>query len=88
MSRRRGVVLGAGGFVGAARYALATPAYGFYYGGGVQWRNVLPGWDVGAEVRFDDSIAREHLLPSDPQSSRPTSFYDIWGAMISVSHSF
>ncbi len=65
------------GFVRAARYALATP-----------WRNVLPRWDVGVEVRFDDSIAREHLLPSDPQSSRPTSFYDIWGAMLSISRSF
>jgi hypothetical protein len=75
-------------FLGAARYALATPAYGIYYGVGLQWRNVLPGWDLGVDVKYDDSIARDHLLPSDPQSPRPDSFYDVWGGNFSVSYHF
>jgi hypothetical protein len=75
-------------FLGAARYALATPAYGFYYGAGAQWRNVLPGWDLGVDFRYNDSVARDHLLPSDPQSVRPDSFYDIWGGTVSVSYHF
>lgn len=76
------------GFIGAARYALATPAYGVYYGAGLQWRNVLPGWDIGADFRYNDSIARDHVLPTDPQSARPDSFYDVWGGTFSVSYHF
>ena len=77
-------------YVGAARYALATPAYGIYYGLGLQYRNVLPGWDVGVDVRYDDSIARDHLLPSDPPNVGPRndSFYDVWGAVFTISRKF
>jgi hypothetical protein len=75
-------------FLGAARYALGTPAYGFYYGVGAQWRNVLPGWDVGVDLRYDDTLARDHLLPSDPQGPRPDSFYYVLGAVFSVSYHF
>ena len=77
-------------FLGAARYALATPAYGFYYGLGVQYRNVLPGWDVGIDVRYDDSIARDHLLPGDPPNvgQRNDSFYDVTAAVLTISRKF
>jgi hypothetical protein len=75
-------------FLGAARYALGTPAYGFYYGVGAQWRNVLPGWDVGVDLRYDDTLARDHLLPGDPTGSRPDSFYYVLGAVFSVSYHF
>jgi hypothetical protein len=75
-------------FLGAARYDLTTAAYGVYYGAGVQWRNVLPGWDVGADFRFNDSIARDRLRPGEPQGPRPDSFYDIWGGTFSVSYHF
>ncbi len=80
--------LAVGAFLGAARYSLGTPAYGFYYGGGIQWRNVVPGVDVGAEFHFADSVARDHLLPSDPVSARPDSFYDVWGTILSASYHF
>ena len=64
-------------FLGAARYDLATPAYGFYYGVGLQWRDLLPHVDASIDLRYYDSVARDHVLPSDPQSShRPDSFYD------------
>ena len=33
-------------FLGASRYDLATPAYGYYLGAGVQWRDILPGFDL------------------------------------------
>src|SRR5581483_8601859 len=75
-------------FLGAARYALGTPAYGFYYGVGAQWRNVLPGWDVGVDLRYDDTLARDHLLPTDPQGPRPDSFYYVLGAIFSISYHF
>ena len=74
-------------FLGASRLGLATPAYGYYYGAGVQWRNLLPGIDVGVDLRYGDKIARDKLLPSDPPSTkRPDSFYDLTGATLSISY--
>ena len=74
-------------FVGAARYDLATPAYGYYYGLGVQWRNVLPNVDVGVDLRYADKIARDKLLASDPSSNpRPDSFYDVTGGTLSLTY--
>ena len=80
--------LAADAYFGAARYALATPAYGFYYGLGLEWRNVLPHLDIGVDFRYDDSIARDHLLPSDPHVNRPDSFYDIWGGIAKLTYHF
>lgn len=74
-------------FVGASRLDLATPAYGYYYGAGVQWRNLLPNVDLGLDLRYGDKIARDKLLPSDPPSTkRPDSFYDLTGATLSLSY--
>ena len=74
-------------FLGASRLDLATPAYGYYYGAGVQWRNLLPHTDVGIDLRYGDKIARDKLLPSDPPSEkRPDSFYDLTGATLSISY--
>lgn len=53
-------------FLGAARYDLATPAYGYYGGLGVQWRDILPRVDLALDARFADKVARDKLLPSDP----------------------
>ena len=77
-------------FIGAARYSLATPAYGIYYGAGLQWRNLLPGWDVGADYRYADSVARDHLLPGDPPNvgGRNDSFYNISTFTFSLSRHF
>ena len=74
-------------FLGASRLDLATPAYGYYYGAGVQWRNLLRDVDVGLDLRYGDKIARDKLLPSDPPSTkRPDSFYDLTGATLSLSY--
>ncbi len=80
--------LALGVFLGAARYDLATPAYGFYYGLGLQWRDVLPHVDIGFDLRYYDSVARDHVLPSDPQSARSDSFYDISGGVLSLTYHF
>ena len=78
-------------FAGAARYSLATPAFGWYLGGGPQWRNILPGWDLGADYRYGIKVARLRELPTDPAplaANRPDSFYDITSLSLYVSHKF
>ncbi len=77
-------------FLGAARYDLATPAFGFYYGAGVQWRNLFPSWDLGFDYRYANSVARDHLLPSDPPNvgGRTDSFYNISIFTLSISRHF
>lgn len=80
--------LAVGAFLGAARYDLATPAYGIYGGIGAQWRDVLPGWDLGLDFRYAMKVARDRLLPSDPASARPDLFYDIDSATLSISRRF
>jgi hypothetical protein len=74
-------------FFGAARYDLATPAYGYYFGVGAQWRDVLPHFDLNLDLRYADKVARDKLLSSDAAiTPRPDSFYDITGATLSLSY--
>ncbi|MEJ0037618.1 MAG: capsule assembly Wzi family protein [Gammaproteobacteria bacterium] len=76
-------------FIGASRYDLATPAYGLYLGAGVQWRDIVPGWDVGVDVRQAKKVARDHLLPNDPSSAlRPDSFYSVTSTSLSITKRF
>lgn len=77
-----------GGFLGAARLDLATPAYGYYFGAGIQFRDVMPGWDLGIDLRYGDKVARDNLLPTDPQGGSPDNFYDIGGASLYFSRRF
>ncbi len=76
-------------FLGASRYAAATPAYGFYYGAGIQWRDVLPHWDVGVDYRYAAKVDRVRTLPTDPQGGyRPDAYYDISMATFYISRKF
>jgi hypothetical protein len=76
-------------FVGAARYDLATPAYGYYLGAGFQWRNLFKHVDVGVDYRYADKVARDKLLPSDPATEpRPDEFFDISGTAFSITYRF
>jgi len=77
-------------FLGFARYNLATPAYGMYLGAGLQYRNVLPGFDLGWDVRYADNIQRDHLLKSDPPDvgARNDSFYNVLSSTVFVSYHF
>lgn len=75
-------------FMGAARLDLATPAYGYYLGGGLQLKAFVADWDLGIDVRFGDKIARDNLLPTDPQGGRPDNFYDLQGLAVYLSKRF
>jgi hypothetical protein len=75
-------------FAGVDRYNLATPAYSVYAGVGVTWRDVLPHWDLSADLRHAQNIARDHVLPTDPQTTRPEEFYKIDGGVFYLSRRF
>lgn len=75
-------------FLGAARLDLATPAHGYYVGGGLQVKDLIAGWDLGVDLRLYDKLARDNLLPSDPQGGRPDNFYDLTGVSIYLSRRF
>lgn len=76
------------GFIGAARLSLATPAYGYYLGGGVELKELLRAWDLGLDVRLGDKIARDNVLPTDPQGNREDSFYDLRGVSLYLRYRF
>jgi hypothetical protein len=82
----------AGLFAGVDRYDLATPAYSLYGGLGLQWRDFiarwLPNWDLGFDFRFAQNIARDRVLPSDPQGNRPDSFYKISSGVLYLERRF
>ncbi len=76
-------------FVGAARYSLATPAYGLYLGAGVQWRQFMPGWDLGLDFRNVVKANRQRDLRSDPQGGAgPYSFTSTYSYTLYVSRRF
>ena len=76
------------GFLGAARLDLATPAYGYYLGGGLQLKEVTPNLDLNLDLRYGDKVARDNLLPTDPQGGSPDNFYDITGLSLYLSYRF
>jgi hypothetical protein len=75
-------------FAGAARLDLDTPAHGYYLGGGLQIKELWPRWSLGLDLRLGDKLARDNLLPSDPQGGRPDNFYDLSGLTIYLSRGF
>ena len=75
-------------FLGAARLDLATPAYGYYLGTGVQLKELWPSWSVSVDLRYGDKVARDNLLPSDPQGGKPDNFYDLSGVSVYLSRRF
>jgi len=76
-------------FIGAARYAALTPAYGFYYGAGLQWRNIVRHWDLGIDFRYATKVDRVRSLPGEPQGGyRPDAFYNITLGTLYVSRKF
>jgi hypothetical protein len=76
-------------FAGAARLDLDTPAYGWYLGGGVQLKDLWPRWNLGVDLRFGDKLARDNVLPTDPQGgNRPDTFYDLTGVSVYFGRGF
>ena len=74
-------------FAGAARYSLATPGYGLYLGAGLQWRHVLPHWDVGIDYRNVIKADRVADLPTDPVNGAYT-YHSFYTWTLYVSRSF
>ena len=79
--------LSIGGFIGAARLDLATPAYGYWLGGALEY-DFSPHWAVSFDLRIGDKLARDNLLPAVDQGSRPDNFYDLRGFALYLSHRF
>lgn len=77
-----------GFFLGAARYNVATPAYSEYAGLGGLWRDILPKWDLGLDLRYAQNVARDHVLASDVQGPRPETFYKIETGLLYLSRRF
>jgi hypothetical protein len=75
-------------FLGAARLDLATPAYGYYLGTGVQLKELWPSWSLNVDLRYGDKIARDNVLPSDPRGGKPDNFYDLSGVSVYLSRRF
>ncbi len=75
-------------FAGAARYNTQTPAYGYYLGGGAQWRDVRPRWDLNLELRYGDKLAHDERDANGQLEGNSDVFSDVLGAMLSVSRRF
>ena len=75
-------------FAGVARYNLATPAYSVYGGMGLQWRGILPKWDLNADFKYAQNVARDHVLATDVQGVRAESFYKIESVTLYLSRRF
>ncbi|MGE0114763.1 MAG: capsule assembly Wzi family protein [Steroidobacteraceae bacterium] len=77
-------------FFGVGRYQFGAPAFGYYWGGGLQWMNVLPKWDVGLDLRHYDKLSRNRVLPNDPPYTieRPRIHFDIKGYAVYASRRF
>ncbi len=47
-----------------------------------------PGWDLSIDLRLGDKLARDNVLPTDPQGGRPDNFYDLTGVSVYLSRRF
>ena len=84
---RYGPTFAASLFFGAARYDALTPAYGWYGGAGVQWRELWKNWDAGVDYRIGDHMVR-NKTPGEPVIIWPNAFYTIQGPSIYMSRRF
>lgn len=75
-------------FAGAARLDLATPAYGYFLGGGAERKDLWPRWNLGFDFRYGDKLARDNVLPTDPGGAGDDNFYGITGLAVYLSRRF
>jgi hypothetical protein len=82
--------LALGAFIGASRYDVnSLAANGYYWGAGLQWMNLLRGWNLGLDVRHNEKLTRTKLLRSDVDPDDRHGFYfDTNGVAIYVSRRF
>ena len=53
-----------------------------------QLKELWPSWSLAIDVRLGDKLARDNLLPTDPQGGRPDNFYDLQGLSVYLSRRF
>lgn len=82
--------LAASTFFGVGRYQFGAPAFGYYFGAGLQWLNMVPDWDFGVDWRNYDKLSRNRVLPDDPPNTieRPRIHFDVKGYAAYVSRRF
>jgi len=77
-----------GVFGGAARLDLATPAYGWYVGGGIELKKIVENWILNIDVRLGDKLARDNLLPGEERDGSPDNFHDLTSVSVYLSRRF
>jgi hypothetical protein len=55
---------------------------------GAQWRDVVRGFDLNLDLRTSDKIARDSLLPGDPDSVWGDVIYQLYSANLYLSYRF
>lgn len=88
---RLGRHLAIGGFLGIGRYNVRLPAVGYYLGLGLQYRNILPKWDVGIDFKTYDKLGRDKVFKDDQTTAYatpPRNYYDIRGIALYISRNF
>lgn len=84
---RWGQNIALGASFGVGRYDIELPAWGYYLGAGVQYRNLFPDWDLTLDYRHYDKMTRDKGLPSDPESNPglPRRVIDVHGLGLFIS---
>ena len=79
-----------GAFFGVGRYDYGAPAYGWYGGVGVRFKDVLPKWDIGLDFRRYDKLTRNRVLATDPPDTGelPRMHFDVKGQSLYFSRRF
>lgn len=85
---RLGTSLALTAFLGAARMSGPLAAYGYYAGGGLQWRDARPRWDVNLDLRYGDKLARDELAPDGTLQGNADTFRDVFSAAVYLSRRF
>ncbi len=85
---RFGKTVAVSAFAGPADWEQRTPALSLYGGLGLQLRNLRPGWDLGADFRYGQNLARDHQLATDIQGVRAETFYKVESLTLSLSRHF
>jgi hypothetical protein len=81
--------LAVGAYAGAMRYDGPTAAFGYYGGVSAQLRDLMPRIDLTLDIRGTDKIARDTLLPEDPQGNTwGDVVYQIYSANLYMSYRF
>jgi hypothetical protein len=79
-----------GGFFGVGRYSVGLPAYGWYYGIGMERTKIFRSWDLTLDLYSYLKMGRDKALPDDPPifTNKPRIFFNVDGLRVSIGKSF